>query len=127
MDRSLIERLKMETFGYEVTIKGLENIPLRTTRTGVTNLVDAFSEENANKALGRPMNDLTRIVVEQIDNGTPFLNSFVQIKPIDIPKKVVPKKAVAKKVAPKKEVTPKKVTRRIVAVKKMVRKVARII
>lgn len=56
-------------FCYAITIKGLESIPLRTSRDGAIALINAF--DNA----GPTANE----IVEQVDRGTPFKNTFVGV------------------------------------------------
>lgn len=55
-------------FDYELSILGLDGVPLKTNKIGVIALVDAFGKKA-----------MTSLVVEQIDKGIPYKNSLIQI------------------------------------------------
>lgn len=54
---------------YAVQIKGLETIPLRTTREGAVSLINSFDMAGATAPE----------IVEQVDRGTGFKNSFIGV------------------------------------------------
>jgi len=92
----------IEAFNYNVVIRGLDGIPLRTTSKGAKALMQSFHEEP----------NMEKLLLEAVDSGTPFKNKLVSIAAVFPRPKV--KQAVVKTVAAKsvKKATKKKTTKR---------------
>ena len=57
-------------FCFNVTIKGLEKIPLQTNKEGAKELIEAF----------KPASSLPFMILEKLDNGIPFTSEFVTVE-----------------------------------------------
>lgn len=82
-------------FDYIVSMKGLETIPLKTTKNGALELIKAFFDQAT---------PTTNQILQQIDQGVPFTTSFLRIE--SNPEQTNPEQI---KAAPNSSLRPKKV------------------
>jgi hypothetical protein len=61
-----------EAYNYNVVIRGLDGIPLRTTSKGAKLLMQSFHDEPG----------MEKLLLEAVDGGTPFKNKLVSVTAI---------------------------------------------
>lgn len=91
-------------YNYNVSIYGMDTVPLRTNLTGMKLLLQSFHDESK----------ITKSLIDSINAGKPYKNKFIGISavfPLSLEKKALPVKVATKKTATKKTPSRKKAKR----------------
>ena len=60
-------------YQYEVVIRGLDSVPMRTSREGAEDLLGVIHGGDGKTC---------RLILEAVDDGTPFKNKYVRISKV---------------------------------------------
>jgi len=97
-------------YNYTVVIKGLEKVPLKTTRPGAMCLISAFKKDECDS-----------LILDKVDQGVAFKNDTIQVM-LDIEQEKSVKKPVNGKAKSAKKPVNGKVTSPGTPMKKSVKK-----